>query len=140
MGNSNNVQISGLRDREKERIVTESDEQGIDQTEYARRRLRAGMLLWDVSGGFDVDSLDDLSKGKLPNSESSSSDTTEVSDIATVIRQNLSQDEPTPLRSDSEDEDDIVDIVVKGLVTDALSELMDSGEIENVPGQGYQRK
>lgn len=138
MGNINNVVISGLRDREKERIVTESDEQGIDQAEYARRRFRAGMLLWDVSGGFDVDSLDDLSKGKLPNSESSSSNTTEVSDIATVIKQNLSQHEPTPLRSDSED--DIVDIVVNGLVTDALSELMDSGEIENVPGRGYQRK
>ena len=138
MGNSKKVDITGLRDREKEKIVTESDEQGITQTEYARRRLRAGMLLWDASGGFDVDSLDDLSKGKLPNSEPSSNDTTEVSDIATVIRQNLSQDEPTPLQSDSED--DIVDIVVKGLVTDALSDLMDSGEIENVPGQGYQRK
>jgi hypothetical protein len=95
------------------------------------------MLLWDASGGFDVARLDDLSKGKLPNSESSS-DTTEVSDIATVIKQNLSKDEPTPLRSDSED--DIVDIVVNGLVTDALSELMDSGEVENVPGKGYQRK
>ena len=138
MGNSKQIRISGLRDREKERIVTESDEQGIDQTEYARRRLRAGMLLWDTSGGFDVDSLDDLSKGKLPNSESSSNNTTEVSDIATVIRQNLSQHEPTPLQSDSED--DIVDIVVNGLVTDALSELMDSGEIKNVPGQGYQKK
>ena len=138
MGNSKQVKITGLRDREKEKIVTESDEQGIDQTEYARRRLRTGMLLWDTSGGFDVDSLDDLSKGKLPNSEFSSSNTTEVSDIATVIRQNLSQHEPTPLQSDSED--DIVDIVVKGLVTDALYELMDSGEIENVPGKGYQRK
>ena len=138
MGNSNKVTISGLRDREKERIATESDEQGIDQTEYARRRLRAGMLLWDASGGFDLDSLDDLSKGKLPNSESSTSNTTEVSDIATVIRQNLSQHEPTPLQSDSED--DIVDIVINGLVADALSELMDSEEIENVPGQGYQRK
>lgn len=137
MGNSKQVNISGLRDREKERIVTESEEQGIDQTEYARRRLRAGMLLWDASGGFDIARLDDLSKGKLPNSESSS-DTTEVSDIATVIKQNLSKDEPTPLRSDSED--DIVDIVVNGLVTDALSELMDSGEVENVPGKGYQRK
>lgn len=137
MGNSKGVYISGLRDREKERIVTESEEQGIDQTEYARRRLRAGMLLWDASGGFDIARLDDLSKGKLPNSESSS-DTTEVSDIATVIKQNLSKDEPTPLRSDSED--DIVDIVVNGLVTDALSELMDSGEVENVPGKGYQRK
>jgi hypothetical protein len=137
MGNSKGVYISGLRDREKERIVTESEEQGIDQTEYARRRLRTGMLLWDASGGFDVARLDDLSKGKLPNSESSS-DTTEVSDIATVIKQNLSKDEPTPLRSDSED--DIVDIVVNGLVTDALSELMDSGEVENVPGKGYQRK
>ncbi len=137
MGNSKQVKISGLRDREKERIVTESEEQGIDQTEYARRRLRTGMLLWDASGGFDVARLDDLSKGKLPNSESSS-DTTEVSDIATVIKQNLSKDEPTPLRSDSED--DIVDIVVNGLVTDALSELMDSGEVENVPGKGYQRK
>lgn len=138
MGNPKQVHITGLRDREKERIVTESDEQGIDQTEYARRRLRAGMLLWDTSGGFDLDSLDDLSKGKLSNSEPSSNDTTEVSDIATVIRQNLSQDEPTPLQSDSEE--DIVDIVVNGLVTDALSELMDSGEVENVPGQGYQRK
>jgi hypothetical protein len=138
MGNSNKVLVSGLRDREKERIVTESDEQGIKQTEYARRRLRAGMLLWDTSGGFDVDSLDDLSKGKLPNSEPSSKDTTEVSDIATVIRQNLSQDEPTPLLSDSED--DIVDIVVNGLVKDALYELMNSGEIENIPGEGYQRK
>lgn len=138
MGNSKTVKISGLRDREKERIVTESDEQGINQTEYARRRFRAGMLLWDTSGGFDVDSLDDLSKGELPNSESPSNETSEVSDIATVIRQNLSKDEPTPLRSDSED--DITDIVVNGLVTDALSELMDSGEVENVPGQGYQRK
>ena len=138
MGNTKQVHITGLRDREKERIVTESDEQGIDQTEYARRRLRAGMLLWDTSGGFDLDSLDDLSKGKLSNSEPSSNDTTEVSDIATVIRQNLSQDEPTPLQSDSEE--DIVDIVVNRLVTDALSELMDSGEVENVPGQGYQRK
>jgi len=138
MGNSKQVRITGLRDREKEKIVTESDEQGIDQTKYARRRLRAGMLLWDTSGGFDVNSLDDLSKGELPNSKSSSSNTTEQSDIATVIRQNLSQHEPTPLQSDSED--DIVDIVVKELVTDALSELMNSGEVENVPGQGYQRK
>lgn len=140
MGNSKRAYISGLRDREKERIVTESDEQGIDQTEYVRRRFRAGMLLWDASGGFDVNNLDNLSNGKLPNSEPSSSETTEVSDIATVIRQNLSQDEPTPLHSDSEDEDDIVDIVVNRLVTDALYELMDSGEIENVPGEGYQRK
>ena len=137
MGNSSQVIVS-LRDREKERIATEADELGIKQTHYARKRLRAGMLLWDASGGFDLDSLDDLSNGKLPRSESPSSNTTEVSDVAAVIRQNLSQHEPTPLESESED--DIVDIVVKELITDALSELMDTGEVENIPGKGYQRK
>lgn len=136
MGNSEQVRITGLREREKEKIVTESNEQNIDQVEYARRRLRAGMLLWEESGGFDTERINKLIDGDL-STESSDTITAETSDIAAVIKKNLSQTEPTPLRSESEQ--DIIDIVVEEVVTDALAQLMDEDEVENIPGKGYQK-
>lgn len=138
---SDRITITGVEPPIAEKIRDESDE--LDQciSEYAKLRLRVGMHLFNANGRIDGDALERLANGgpiAPPESINGSSDTSEFeSNVTSVIKANLSNNEPTPLRS--EDKDDIVDIVINQVVQDALSELMARGEIKNVPGEGYQR-
>lgn len=137
MGESRNRIQFPLREYERERVEHEIEKQGVPMSEFGRSRFRAGWRLWDAVGGFDQEALDKIAKDEIPG-EASKTGASEVSEISSIIRRNLSTEDPTPLHSDSKD--DLVDVVIEQLVKDALSDLMDAGEIRYEPGEGYLRE
>jgi hypothetical protein len=136
MGESRNRIQFPLREYERERVEHEIEKQGVTMSEFGRSRFRAGWRLWDTVGGFDQKALDKMAKGEI-SEEIPKSEASEVSEISSIIRKNLSTEDPTPLHSGSQD--DLIDVVIERLVKDALSDLMDAGEIRYEPGEGYLR-
>jgi len=101
--------------------------------EYSRRRLRAGMLLWDV-GNFDKELLNALLEEGFDHT--GVNDTTNISkDAAAEIHRNLSTTDPTPLKDSSRD--DLVDLIIEEIVKEALTNLQRTNDVEHVPGEGY---
>lgn len=140
--NMGRVEVSGLRDVEIEQIEAEAkiDTDG-NISKYARRRLRAGMRLWDASGNFDPHELDKpFERDQATSNEHNDSHQPAVQSSGTikqVIYRNLSTTDPTKIESDADDETDIIDLVIEDLVVSALEELQEEDKITHKPRQGY---
>lgn len=135
-GDQNKIALTGLRDREVEKIKSESEELDMSWAEYVRLRFRAGSLLWDTNGEFNREVLDSMASGEYePTQEKPSSSQTGNELIKKTIYNNLSVDEPLPVRD--ENEDDLVDLLLEEMIIDALEELQSEKKVKNKPMQGW---
>lgn len=134
MGRRDQLMVSGLRDREKDRIEAIAEEHDISQAEVGRNCIRAAVKFWDATGEFKPVDVERAFADESGTDESI--DQNQGPDkLKSTIRRNLSTTNPLPLQD--EDGDDLVDIVIEQIVVDALTELQEEDEIYYQPGQGY---
>jgi hypothetical protein len=136
------VQVTGLRDLEVEQIEDEAEiATDGNVAKYARRRLRAGMRLWDASGNFNPHELDKPfereSEAYHEHNDTHQTSTQSTETIKQVLYNNLSTSDPIKIDSDNDDETDIIDLVIEDLVITALEELQDESKITYKPRKGY---
>lgn len=127
-----NINISGLSDAEKEEYTSRAKQSGAtSRSEWIRWRLRTGVKRWDATGSFDQELLDrPFSEDKIVSEKHESTSITPKMQIKDVIENNLSTTEPSSF-------DELINLIVEGLVSDALYELQQEGRVENIPGKGY---
>ena len=95
MGRTN---IGQVREDLAERYDQEADELGISRSDYVRRCVEIGRLVFRTSGQIDIDRLRELSEAE---SVSMSSDLeTSEGDIAEAVLRNLPTDEDRALSPD----------------------------------------
>ena len=133
MGRTN---IGQVREDLAERYDQEADELGVSRSDYARRCMEIGRLVFRTSGQIDIDRLREFSEEE---SVSMSSDLeTSESDIAEAVLRNLPTDEeralsPEELRevvfgTESEQQNEI---------KTTLEQLRKAGMIEVLVGDEY---
>lgn len=129
-----NINISGLSEEEKQRYSRLADESGASsRSQFVRERLRAGVMLWEASGGFDTELLDRPFDDQQNASEDSLTDHDRSDALAEVrhsICRKLSTSDPTSIQ-------ELEAAIVRDLVADALYDLQQQGRVENVPTKGY---
>jgi len=133
MGRTN---IGQVREDLAERYDQEADELGISRSDYVRRCVEIGRLVFRTSGQIDIDRLRELSEAE---SVSMSSDLeTSEGDIAEAVLRNLPTDEDRALSPDELRE------VIFGTESEqqneiktTLERLRKSGMIEVLVGDEY---
>jgi hypothetical protein len=133
MGRKN---IGQIREDLAERYDQEADELGVSRSDYARRCMEIGRLVFRTSGQIDIDRLRELSEEE---SVSMSSDLeTSEGDIAEAVLRNLPTDEDRALSPDELRE------VVFGTESEqqneiktTLEQLRKAGMIEVLVGDEY---
>jgi hypothetical protein len=126
--------VSGLRDREKDRVEAIAEEHDMSQAEVGRNCIRAAVKFWDATGEFKPVDVERAFADESGTNESSGQNKA-PDKFKNTLRRNLSTTNPLPLQD--EDGDDLVDIVIKQLVVDALTELQEEDDIYYQPGEGY---
>lgn len=133
MGRKN---IGQMREDLAERYDQEADELGVSRTDYARRCIEIGRLVFRTSGQIDIDRLRELSEEE---SVSVNSDLeTSEGDIAEAVLRNLPTDEDRALSPDELRE------VIFGTESEqqneiktTLEQLRKAGMIEVLVGDEY---
>ena len=133
MGGTN---IGQVREDLAERYDQEADELGISRSDYVRRCMEIGRLVFRTSGQIDIDRLRELSEEE---SVSMSSDLeTSEGDIAEAVLRNLPTDEDRALSPDELRE------VIFGTESEqqneiktTLEQLRKAGMIEVLVGDEY---
>ena len=133
MGRTN---IGQVREDLAERYDQEADELGISRSDYVRRCIEIGRLVFRTSGQIDIDRLRELSEAE---SVSMSSDLeTSEGDIAEAVLRNLPTDEDRALSPDELRE------VIFGTESEqqneiktTLEQLRKAGMIEVLVGDEY---
>lgn len=128
--------IGQIREDLAERYDQEADELGLSRTDYARRCMEIGRLVFRTSGQIDIDRLRELSEEE---SVSMSSDLeTSEGDIAEAVLRNLPTDEDRALSPDELRE------VIFGTESEqqneiktTLEQLRKAGMIEVLVGDEY---
>lgn len=128
--------IGQIREDLAERYDQEADELGISRSDYVRRCIEIGRLVFRTSGQIDIDRLRELSEEE---SVSMSSDLeTSEGDIAEAVLRNLPTDEDRALSPDELRE------VIFGTESEqqneiktTLEQLRKSGMIEVLVGDEY---
>jgi hypothetical protein len=128
--------IGQIREDLAERYDQEADELGVSRSDYARRCMEIGRLVFRTSGQIDIDRLRELSEEE---SVSMSSDLeTSEGDIAEAVLRNLPTDEDRALSPDELRE------VIFGTESEqqneiktTLEQLRKAGMIEVLVGDEY---
>jgi len=119
------------------KYTSEADELGVSRSEYIRKCIEVGRLVFQSSGEMDIERLRNLSEGAGAASFDSSLETTE-GDLTGAILSNLPADEHRALTKEevrtvvfgTEDEQD-------EQITEALKQLRQQDKIQPLVTDGY---
>ncbi|RJX47491.1 hypothetical protein [Halonotius pteroides] len=125
-----------IRDELAEQYDQESDEVGLSRSDYARRCIEIGRLVFRSNGKVDIDRLRELTEGEIVSADSDLE--TSEGDLGDAVLRNLSTDKDQSLSAEelremvfgTEEEQ-------RDEIKNTLQQLREAGMIEVLVGDEY---
>lgn len=125
------IQVTGLREEEKELYEQRADQQDCSLSQWGRRAFRVSGNLWGPEGEFDRRKFDRFFTADDNTPESNKKQSRQDNhELSGAILRELSKDEPI-------DFDEVLDLAVKPLVTRTLNDLQETERVKYRSQEGY---